>query len=179
VRRARSRRANKGRHTSQTPQNAMRYPPTQPASALPYTQNRESTNFEELQQTPRASQSIRSHRARRRHAICMSWLRSDKYGLRRIVATLITRVLRCSRSLLKFPFGDSKGRFSPSPSLQTFDYDAKSYRGESPFAGRGLSMHSRQSSMVFMEGAHGSQEGNSMDAGLWLEGTDYHSMNVT
>ena len=39
-------------------------------------------------------------------------------------------------------------------------------------------MHSRQSSMVFMEGAHGSQEGNSMDAGLWLEGTDYHSMNV-
>lgn len=32
--------------------------------------------------------------------------------------------------------------------------------------------------MVYMEGAHEPSSGNSADAGLWLEGSDYHSMNV-
>ena len=169
VRRARSRRANKGRHTSQTPQHAMRYPPTQPTSALPYMQDRDSGNFEELQQTPRASQYSRNEA---RYDPPQPILVAPQPGHAYRMSTA------SSVGPYSDPFGDSKGRFSPSPSLQTVDYDAKSYRGESPFAGRGLSMHSRQSSMVFMEGAHGSQEGNSMDAGLWLESTDYHSMNV-
>lgn len=169
VRRARSRRANRGQHGSQTPQNVMRYPPSQPTSALAYTQDRDSGNFEELQQTPRAAQYSRNE-SRYDPPQPILVAPQPGYEHRNSVASSV--------GVYNDPFGDSKGRFSPSPSLQTVDYDSKSYRGESPFPGRGLSMHSRQSSMVFMEGAHGAREGNSMDAGLWLEGTDYHSMNV-
>lgn len=169
VRRARSRRANKGRHTSQTLQHTMRYPPTQPTSALPYMQDRDSGNFEELQQTPRASQYSRNEA---RYDPPQPTLVAPQPG------HAYRMSMASSVGPYSDPFGDSRGRFSPSPSLQTVDYDAKSYRGESPFAGRGFSVHSRQSSMVFMEGAHGSQEDNSVDAGLWLESTDYHSMSV-
>lgn len=170
VRRARSRRANKRPQSGQTAQHPTRYPPAQHSSALPYTQDRDSGSFEDVEQTPRAAQQPRNEA---RYDPPQPVLAAPRPGhaYRNSTASSI--------GAYSDPFGDGKGRFSPSPSMQTVDYDARSYGGaESPFPGMPRPLHSRASSMVFMEGAHGPSGDSSADAGLWLESTDYHSMNV-
>jgi hypothetical protein len=165
VRRARSRRANKRPQSGPALQQAaMRYPPTQPSSVLPYAQDRDSGSFEDVQQTPRAAQQPR-HDTRYDPPQPLMAAPRPSHAYRNSTASSI--------GPYSDPFGD-KGRYSPSPSLRTVEYDARSYGGgETP-----LPRHSRASSMVYMEGAHDSSSGNNADAGLWLEGTDYHSMNV-
>ncbi|KAI5452321.1 hypothetical protein NCC49_000884 [Naganishia albida] len=169
VRRARSRRANKRPQSGQALQQPMRYPPVQPSSALPYAQDRDSGSFEDIQQTPKAVQHTRADSRYDPPPPLMAPRPGHAY--RNSTASSI--------GPYSDPFGDSKGRYSPSPSMQTVEYEARSYGGgETPFSGMPPPRHSRASSMVYMEGAHESSSGNSADAGLWLEGTDYHSMNV-
>lgn len=174
VRRARSRRANKRPGSGSIAPQTMRYPPAQPTSMLAYAEDRDAHSYEDLQDTPRPQQSRQESRYDPQPPILVA--PRPGHANRQSMASSI--------GMYNDPFGDSRGRFSPSPSMQTMDYDTRSYIGaggaESPFPGGRQTLHSRASSMVFMEGAHESQGGKSgvSGSGLWLEGTDYHSMNI-
>ncbi|KAJ9110493.1 hypothetical protein QFC19_001619 [Naganishia cerealis] len=174
VRRARSRRANKRPTSGSTAQHGMRYPPSQPPSLLPYTEDHgDSHSYEDLQDTPRPQYAARQES---RYDPPPPILMAPRPGHAHRPSTASS-----VGGVYSDPFGDGKGRYSPSPSMQTMDYDARSYAGgggESPFPAR-QTLHSRASSMVFMEGAHEPRGANGVTGGgLWLEGTDYHSMNI-
>ncbi|KAJ9090746.1 hypothetical protein QFC21_007375, partial [Naganishia friedmannii] len=152
VRRARSRRANKRPGSGSAAPQAMRYPPTQPTSMLAYAEDRDAHSYEDLQETPRQQHQPRQES---RYDPPPPILVAPRPGHAN------RHSMASSIGMYNDPFANGTGRYSPSPSMQTMDYDARSYIGgggaESPLPSGRPTLHSRASSMVFMEGAQGLQ----------------------